>query len=167
MHWRHKHLLDVDQLEKEEIEHIFELARNFKEINNRPVKKVPTLKGKSVVLFFAEPSTRTRVSFDIAGKRLSADTFSLSKSGSSLLKGESLKDTVLTLQAMRPDCIVIRHQFSGAAAFIASKLNCSVINAGDGWHAHPTQALLDGFTLKEEWGELAGREILIVGDIAH
>jgi len=167
MHWRHKHLLDVDQLEKEEIEHIFELARNFKEINNRPVKKVPTLKGKSVVLFFAEPSTRTRVSFDIAGKRLSADTFSLSKSGSSLLKGESLKDTVLTLQAMRPDCIVIRHQFSGAAAFIASKLNCSVINAGDGWHAHPTQALLDGFTLKEEWGEVAGREILIVGDIAH
>ncbi len=167
MHWRHKHLLDVDQLEKEEIEHIFELARNFKEINNRPVKKVPTLKGKSVVLFFAEPSTRTRVSFDIAGKRLSADTFSLSKSGSSLLKGESLKDTVLTLQAMRPDCIVIRHQFSGAAAFIASKLNCSVINAGDGWHAHPTQALLDGFTLKEEWGELTGREILIVGDIAH
>ncbi|MDQ7031584.1 MAG: aspartate carbamoyltransferase catalytic subunit [Desulfonauticus sp.] len=167
MQWRHKHLLDVDQLSKEEIIHIFGLAKNFQEINQRPVKKVPTLKGKSIILFFAEPSTRTKTSFDIAGKRLSADTFSLAKTSSSLTKGESLKDTVLTLEAMRPDCIVIRHWQSGAAQFVSSQIDCSVINAGDGWHAHPTQALLDGFVLYSLWQTLEQKKILIVGDIAH
>ena len=167
MHWPHKDLLDVSQLSVEEIRHIFDTARHFLEINRRPIKKVPTLKGKSVVLFFAEPSTRTRTSFDMAAKRLSADSFSLSKSGSSLLKGESLKDTALTLQAMNPDAIVVRHSFSGAAEFLAKNLRCTVINAGDGWHAHPTQALLDGFTLTQVWKSFEGKEVLILGDIAH
>lgn len=167
MEWRHKDLLDVTQLNLEEVRHVFETAAYFQEINSRPVKKVPTLKGRSVVLFFAEPSTRTKTSFDMAGKRLSCDTFSLAKSSSSLTKGESLKDTVLTLQAMNPDGIVIRHQASGAAKFIADRLDCSVINAGDGRHAHPTQALLDGLTLSQEWGSLEGKTVLILGDIAH
>ena len=167
MEWRHKDLLDVNQLSKEEVQHVFETATYFQEINSRPVKKVPTLKGHSVVLFFAEASTRTKTSFDMAGKRLSCDTFSLAKSSSSLTKGETLKDTALTLQAMNPDGIVIRHWASGAAQFLAERLDCSIINAGDGRHAHPTQALLDGFTLYQEWGSLEGKTILILGDIAH
>lgn len=167
MQWRHKDLLDVDQLTREEVTGLFETARYFQEINQRAVKKVPTLKGRSVVLFFAEPSTRTRTSFDVAGKRLSADTFSLAKSASSLTKGETLKDTARTLQAMNPDAIVIRHSSSGAAQFLAGRLRCSVINAGDGRHAHPTQALLDAFTLHQAWGEFAGRTLCILGDIAH
>ena len=143
-------------------------AASFREINSRPVKKVPTLKGKSVVLFFAEPSTRTKTSFDIAGKRLSADTFGLAKSGSSLQKGETLKDTVLTLQAMNPDAIVMRHPASGAADFVARRVSCAVINAGDGWHAHPTQALLDLFTLRGVWGDdIVGKTVVILGDVAH
>jgi aspartate carbamoyltransferase catalytic subunit len=165
--WPHKDLLDVDQLSRGELVHLLDTAHYFKEINTRAVKKVPTLKGRSVVLLFAEPSTRTKTSFDVAGKRLSADTFSLAVSGSSLQKGESLKDTGLTLQAMAPDAIVIRHQRSGAAKFLAERLSCAVINAGDGWHAHPTQALLDCFTLREVWGELKGKTLLILGDIAH
>ena len=137
-------------------------------MNTRPVKKVPTLRGKGVILFFAEDSTRTRTSFDMAGKRLSADTFSISKSGSSMNKGETLKDTGLTLAAMNPDVVVIRHSSSGAAKFLAERLNCSIINAGDGWHAHPTQALLDLFSLRRYWkGELAGKSLLIMGDLAH
>lgn len=167
MTWPHKDLLDVTQLSKADALEILRAAKSFQEINSRPVKKVPILKGKSVVLFFAEPSTRTKTSFDVAGKRLSADTFSLQKSGSSLVKGESLKDTVLTLQAMKPDGIVMRHNMSGAAQFIAERLDCAVINAGDGWHAHPTQALLDAFTLTERWGSVEGRTVLILGDIAH
>ncbi|TIH14699.1 aspartate carbamoyltransferase catalytic subunit [Marinifilum sp. JC120] len=167
MEWRHKDLLDVTQLSKEEVQHVFETATYFQEINSRPVKKVPTLKGHSVVLFFAEPSTRTKTSFDMAGKRLSCDTFSLAKSSSSLTKGETLKDTALTLQAMNPDGIVLRHWASGAAQFLAERLDCSIINAGDGRHAHPTQALLDGFTLYQEWGSLEGKTVLILGDIAH
>ncbi|WP_027720575.1 aspartate carbamoyltransferase catalytic subunit [Maridesulfovibrio zosterae] len=167
MEWQHKDLLDITQLSKMEVQHVFETATYFQEINSRPVKKVPTLKGHSVVLFFAEPSTRTKVSFDMAGKRLSCDTFSLAKSSSSLTKGETLKDTALTLQAMNPDGIVLRHWASGAASFLAERLDCSVINAGDGRHAHPTQALLDGFTLYQEWGSLEGKTVLILGDIAH
>ncbi len=167
MQWRHKDLLDVTQFTLDEALHVLETARYFQEINARPVKKVPTLKGRSVVLFFAEPSTRTKTSFDVAGKRLSADTFSLGKSGSSLQKGETLKDTALTLQAMAPDAIVIRHSSSGAARFLAERLECSVINAGDGRHAHPTQALLDAFTLTQQWGSLKNRTVLILGDIAH
>lgn len=167
MQWRHKDLLDVSQLSLDEARFVLGTARYFQEINSRPVKKVPTLKCRSVVLFFAEPSTRTKTSFDVAGKRLSADTFALAKSGSSLSKGESLKDTALTLQAMNPDAIVIRHASSGAAQFLAERLECSVINAGDGRHAHPTQALLDAFTLAQLWGDLKGRSVLILGDIAH
>ncbi len=167
MNWPHKDLLDVSQLSREDVDVVMRTAASFREINARPVKKVPTLKGKSVVLFFAEPSTRTKTSFDIAGKRLSADTFGLAKSGSSLQKGETLKDTVLTLQAMNPDAIVIRHGASGAAAFVARRVSCAVINAGDGWHAHPTQALLDLHTLLEVWGDVAGKTVVILGDIAH
>jgi len=168
MNWPHKDLLDVSQLSREDVDVVMRTAASFREINARPVKKVPTLKGKSVVLFFAEPSTRTKTSFDIAGKRLSADTFGLAKSGSSLQKGETLKDTVLTLQAMNPDAIVMRHASSGAADFVARRVSCAVINAGDGWHAHPTQALLDLFTLREVWGDdLVGKTVTILGDIAH
>lgn len=167
MKWLHKDLLDVAQLSRAEVMSIFETAGRFQELQERPVKKVPTLKGRSVILFFAEPSTRTKTSFDVAGKRLSADTFSLAKSSSSLIKGETLKDTALTLQAMAPDAIVLRHWCSGAARFLANRLDCSIINAGDGRHAHPTQALLDSFTLHQEWGDLSGKTILILGDIAH
>ncbi|MGE4297407.1 MAG: aspartate carbamoyltransferase catalytic subunit [Desulfovibrionaceae bacterium] len=165
--WAHKDLLDVDQLTRAEALRILDAATYFREINSRPVKKVPTLKGKSVVLFFAEPSTRTKTSFDMAGKRLSADTFALSKSGSSLTKGETLKDTALTLEAMNPDAIVIRHEMSGAAKFLGERLRCTIINAGDGKHAHPTQALLDAFTLRGQWGDLEGKTVCILGDIAH
>ena len=166
--WPHKDLLDVDILSTDDVTHLLDLAANFQEINQRPVKKVPTLKGKSVVLFFAEDSTRTKTSFDVAGKRLSADTFALGKSGSSMTKGESLKDTGLTLQAMNPDVIVIRHVSSGAARFLAERLHCAIVNAGDGWHAHPTQALLDCYTLRRAWqGEFAGKTLLLLGDIAH
>lgn len=165
--WPLKDLLDISQLTKSHVLHIFELASRFSEINQRPVKKVPILKGKSIVLFFAEPSTRTRTSFDMAGKRLSADTFSLSTKTSSLTKGETLKDTAQTLEAMHPDAIVLRHSFSGAAQFLAERLESSIINAGDGWHAHPTQALLDGFTLHTIWPGFQDRNILILGDVAH
>ncbi len=166
--WRHKDLLDVTQLSKEDVKVILDLAKNFQEINERPVKKVPTLKGKSIILFFSEDSTRTKVSFDVAGKRLSADTFALGKSGSSIKKGESLKDTGLTLQAMNPDVIVIRHSSSGAAQYLAELLPCGIVNGGDGWHAHPTQALLDCYSLRQKWGEdFAGKKLLILGDVAH
>jgi aspartate carbamoyltransferase catalytic subunit len=167
MSWPHKDLLDVSQLSRDDVAVVMRTAASFREINSRPVKKVPTLKGRSVVLFFAEPSTRTKTSFDMAGKRLSADTFALAKSGSSLVKGESLKDTVLTLLAMNPDALVIRHSESGAAAFVAARVSCSVINAGDGRHAHPTQALLDAFTLLEKWGDVRDKTVCILGDIAH
>lgn len=167
MRWPHKHILDIDQFSLSEITHIFSTAEKFLEINSRQVKKVPVLKGKSVVLFFAEPSTRTKLSFDMAGKRLSADTFSLSSSTSSLTKGESLRDTALTLRAMNPDAIVLRHSQSGAAQYLSSILDISVINAGDGWHAHPTQALLDAFTLHQNWDSFKDKKILYVGDVAH
>lgn len=168
--WRHKDLLDVSDLTRADLSHLMDLAKNFQAINQRPVKKAPTLKGRSVILFFAENSTRTKTSFDVAAKRLSADTFSLGVSGSSINKGESLKDTALTLEAMGPDVIVIRHPHSGAARYLADRLGCSVVNGGDGWHAHPTQALLDCFSLNEAWGGLdkfAGKSVLILGDIAH
>ncbi len=167
-HWLHKDLLDVTQLSGEDVRHLLDLAASFQEINRRPVRKVPALRGKTVVLFFVENSTRTKTSFDVAGKRLSADIYFLAKSGSSLNKGESLKDTALTLQAMGPDAIVIRHSSSGAAAFMADLLPCGIVNGGDGWHAHPTQALLDCFSLRQAWGDsFAGRSLLILGDIAH
>lgn len=167
MKWPHKHLLDVDKLSLGDVKTIFEHADSFMELAARPVRKVPTWRGKSVILFFAEPSTRTRVSFDVAGKRLSADTFSISASGSSLQKGESLRDTVLSLEAMRPDIIVLRHKAAGAAAFVAANVDCSVINAGDGRHAHPTQALLDSYTIQGVWGsrDFSNKTILFIGDI--
>lgn len=168
--WKHKDLLDVTQLSWADLTHLLNLAASFQEINQRPVKKAPTLKGKTVMLFFAENSTRTKTSFDVAAKRLSADTFALGTQGSSIQKGESLKDTALTLQAMNPDIIVIRHQSSGAAEYLARQLHCSVVNGGDGWHAHPTQALLDCFSLTRAWGDpktFRGKTILILGDIAH
>ncbi len=166
--WMHKDLLDVTQLSCEDVHHILDLAANFQEINQRPVKKVPTLKGKSIILFFSEDSTRTKTSFDVAGKRLSADTFALGKSGSSIKKGESLKDTGLTLQAMNPDVIVIRHSSSGAAQFLGELLPCGIVNGGDGWHAHPTQALLDCYSLRTTWGnDFAGKTLCILGDVAH
>ena len=167
-HWPHKDLLDVTQLSVQDTMHLLDVAASFQEINSRPVKKVPTLKGKTVVLFFVENSTRTKTSFDVAGKRLSADTYSLAKSGSSLNKGETLKDTGLTLQAMGPDVIVIRHPSSGAARFLADLLPCGIVNGGDGWHAHPTQALLDCYSLRQAWeNRFTGRTLLILGDIAH
>ncbi len=167
-HWPHKDLLDTADLSPAEILYLLDSAAQFEEINTRPIKKVPTLRGKGVILFFAEASTRTKTSFDVAGKRLSADTFSLAKSGSSISKGETLKDTALTLEAMAPDILVIRHSSSGAAAFLAERLACSVVNAGDGWHAHPTQALLDAYTLRKHWkGEMQGKSLVIVGDITH
>lgn len=166
--WPHKDLLDVTGLSRRDLFRLLDTARSFHEINRRPVKKVPTLKGKTVVLFFSEPSTRTRTSFDTAGKRLSADTFALGKSGSSALKGETLKDTALTLQAMNPDVIVIRDSSSGAAQFLAERLHCSVVNAGDGCHAHPTQALLDAYALRDAWNDgFEGKTLVILGDSSH
>lgn len=168
MQWRHKDLLDTKELTKEEILYLLEKTDQFYELNRNPIKKSDILRGKTVVLFFAEASTRTKTSFDMAGKRLSADTFALGSSGSSMSKGESLKDTGLTLQAMQPDCIVLRDSSSGAAEYLAKNLHCPIVNAGDGWHAHPTQALLDAYTLKKAWNnEFEGKTVLILGDIQH
>lgn len=167
MRFEHKDLLDLDTLSSEEITMILDTAEGMKEVSNRPVKKVPTLRGKTIVLFFQEPSTRTKISFDIAGKRLSADTISISSGSSSIVKGETLIDTAKNLESMNPDIIVIRHGSSGAADLIAKKVKASVVNAGDGLHAHPTQALLDLMTVREKKGRIQGLKIAIVGDIAH
>ncbi len=162
-----KDILDIESLEPHEISMILDTAQGMKEISERPVKKVPTLRGKTIVLFFQEPSTRTKLSFDIAAKRLSADSISLSKSSSSIVKGETLIDTARNLEAMNPDIIVLRHSSSGAAHLIAKRVNASVINAGDGIHAHPSQALLDMMSVREIKGEIKGLKIAIIGDIAH
>jgi aspartate carbamoyltransferase catalytic subunit len=162
-----KDILDIDSLPPESIGLILDTAEGMREISTRPVKKVPTLRGKTVILFFYEPSTRTRTSFDIAAKRLSADCISLSGSTSSLVKGETLIDTARNLEAMKPDVIVLRHSCSGAAHLMASRVKPAVINAGDGMHAHPTQALLDLMTVRQAKGRLDGLRIAIIGDIAH
>jgi aspartate carbamoyltransferase catalytic subunit len=162
-----KHLLGMEGMTPQEIETILDAAVAFKEISTRPIKKVPTLRGKTVVHFFYEPSTRTRISFEIASKRLSADTVSISAATSSIVKGETLIDTARTLEAMNPDILVIRHSSSGAPHLLARYIKTSVINAGDGTHEHPTQALLDLFTVREKKGKLAGLKLSIVGDIAH
>ncbi len=162
-----KDLLGLESVSAEEINLILDTAENFKEISQREIKKVPTLRGKTVILFFHEASTRTRTSFEVAAKRLSADTFNLSAGTSSMVKGETLIDTGKTIQAMNPDAIVIRHASSGAAHLLASHVKASVLNAGDGWHAHPTQALLDMLTMREHKGRLAGLKVAIVGDITH
>jgi aspartate carbamoyltransferase catalytic subunit len=146
---------------------ILDTAESLKEISTRDIKKVPTLRGKSVVNYFFEPSTRTRTSFDIAAKRLSADTFSLTASGSSSVKGETLIDTAKNLQAMNPDIIVLRHPSTGAPHLLAKEISAGVINAGDGINEHPTQALLDMLTIRERKGKIEGLEIAIIGDISH
>lgn len=165
--WKRRHLLGLEDLAKEEIEYILELARSFKEISTRPVKKVPALRGKTVVLLFFEPSTRTRISFELAAKRLSADTVNFSASSSSVQKGENLKDTVKNIEAMNVDIVIIRHPLSGAAYYLSKYVSAGVINAGDGIHEHPTQALLDIFTILEQKGKIKGLKVGIVGDIMH
>ena len=165
--FKRKDLLGIQDLQREEISTILDTAESFKEILTRPIKKVPTLRGKTVINFFHEPSTRTRISFEIAAKRLSADTINISPSTSSLIKGESLKDMAKTLEAMNPDIIVIRHSAPGAPHLLAQVAKFSVINAGDGAHEHPTQALVDLLTIKEHKGEVKGLQIAIVGDILH
>lgn len=167
MPFEKKDVLDIDSLEPDEISLILDTAQGMKEISERPVKKVPTLRGKTIVLFFQEPSTRTKLSFDTAAKRLSADSISISKSSSSIVKGETLIDTAKNLEAMKPDVIVLRHPSSGAPHLIAKRVKCSVINAGDGIHAHPSQALLDMMSIREKKGTLDGLKISIIGDIAH
>lgn len=162
-----KDILDIDSLSVDEIQTILDTADGLKEISSRPIKKVPTLRGKTVVLFFHEPSTRTRMSFDIAAKRLSADSISITANSSSMVKGETLIDTAKNLEAMHPDIIVMRHAAAGAPYLLAKNLKAAIINAGDGMHAHPTQALLDMMTVREEKGSLAGLRIAIIGDIAH
>jgi len=167
MQFTKKDILGIASLSPAEIDLILDTAAGLKEISNRPIKKVPTLRGKTVIMFFYEPSTRTRTSFDIAAKRLSADTHSISVSTSSIVKGETLIDTARNLEAMKPDVIVIRHSSSGAPHLMASLLKASIINAGDGMHEHPTQALLDMMTVREHLGKIAGLRIAIIGDIAH
>jgi aspartate carbamoyltransferase catalytic subunit len=167
MGFTRKDLLDVRSLEPAEIQTILDTSVSMKEIATREIKKVPALRGKTVVNLFLEPSTRTRTSFEIAGKWLSADVINVSGSSSSTVKGETLMDTARNLEAMSPDCVVIRHAASGAAHMLARTLRCAVINAGDGMHEHPTQALLDLLTIRDKRGHLDGLSAAIVGDIAH
>jgi aspartate carbamoyltransferase catalytic subunit len=167
MVWQRKDLLGLEDLSKEEIEFILSTAESFKEVSTREIKKVPALRGKTVVNLFYEPSTRTRVSFEVAAKRLSADVINIATETSSVRKGETLIDTGRNIEALKVDIIVMRHNYSGAAAMLARHVHASVVNAGDGWHEHPTQALLDIYTLKEKLGRISGLNISIVGDIAH
>ncbi len=167
MELRHKDLLSISDLSAEEILFILDTAESMKEISTRDIKKVPTLRGKTVINLFYEPSTRTRTSFEIAGKRLSADVINISAATSSATKGETLKDTGKNLQAMNPDLLVIRHACAGAPKILADTLPIPVINAGDGAHEHPTQALLDAFTIREKKKTLAGLKVAIIGDISH
>ncbi len=162
-----KDILGMKDLTVEEINLILETAESFLEISTREIKKVPTLRGKTIINLFFEASTRTRTSFEIAGKRLSADTINISASTSSVVKGETLIDTARNLEAMNPDVIVIRHSAAGAPHLLASLVKQSIINAGDGAHEHPTQALLDMMTIKEKKGKISGLKVAIVGDIAH
>jgi aspartate carbamoyltransferase catalytic subunit len=167
MNWAHKDLLGTRELTREEVLLILDSAESFKEVSRRDIKKVPTLRGKTVITLFYEPSTRTRVSFEIAAKRLSADTVNISSSSSSSVKGETLKDMGRNLQAMQPDVIIIRHSMPGAPHILAQSIDASIVNGGDGAHEHPTQALLDLFTMREKKGRLDGLKVTIVGDIAH
>ncbi|MBI5184022.1 MAG: aspartate carbamoyltransferase catalytic subunit [Nitrospinae bacterium] len=162
-----KDLLGLKEINKEEISLILDTSESLKEILERDIKKVPTLRGKTVINLFYEPSTRTRTSFELAGKRLNADVVNISTSVSSMVKGETIRDTVRNIEAMNPDIIVIRHPVPGAPYFIANLIKSSVINAGDGAHEHPTQALLDLYTIREKKGRLEGLRVAIIGDIAH
>ncbi|MGD0016621.1 MAG: aspartate carbamoyltransferase, partial [Verrucomicrobiia bacterium] len=159
--WTRKDLLGIQELTPEEITFVLDTATAFKQVGKRTIKKVPSLRGKTLVNLFIEPSTRTRTSFELAAKRLSADVINISASASSLTKGETLKDTALNLEALHADIIVIRHSAAGAPHFLAKHLKASVINAGDGAHEHPTQALLDAFTIREKKGRIAGLNVTI------
>lgn len=165
--FQHKHIFGIEQLSVADISHILATARSFREISSRPIKKVPTLRGKTIVNLFFEPSTRTRLSFEIAAKRMSADTFNISASTSSASKGETLVDTARNIQAMNPDVIIVRHASSGAPQLLAKHIDASVINAGDGAHEHPSQGLLDMMTVIDHKGRLEGLKLAIIGDIAH
>jgi aspartate carbamoyltransferase catalytic subunit len=167
MIWPHKDLISIDDLSKSDIENVFDLATSFKEVSTRDIKKIPPLRGKTIVLLFYEASTRTKLSFEIAAKRLSADTVGLSASGSSFEKGETLLDAAKNIMAMAPDCIILRYPYAGAPRLLGQMLPCTVINAGDGFHEHPTQALLDMYSMKEHFGSLKGLNVTIVGDIMH
>jgi aspartate carbamoyltransferase catalytic subunit len=167
MKLRSKHLLGLEGMTKEEITLILDTAESFKEILERPIRIVPTLRGVTVVNLFYEPSTRTRISFELAEKRLSAEVISFSANTSSVKKGETLKDTVKNIEAMKIDMVVIRHQCSGVPYFLTQCLDSSVINAGDGAHEHPTQALLDLFTIREKYKKIKGLKVVIVGDIKY
>ena len=163
----HRHILGIDHLSADDIDHILTTAESFKEISARPIKKVPTLRGNTIINLFFEPSTRTRLSFEVAAKRMSADTFNISASTSSATKGETLIDTARNIAAMHPDIIIIRHSCSGAPNLLARYVNAAVINAGDGTHEHPSQALLDLLTVREHRGRLDGLKVAIIGDILH
>ena len=162
-----KDLLSIKGMSRDEIAHILDTAASFKDVSERDIKKVPALRGKTVINLFYEASTRTRTSFELAGKRLSADVINISTSTSSVSKGETLLDTARNIEAMKTNIIIVRHACSGAPAFLAERLSSSVINAGDGFHEHPTQALLDLFTIREKLGRLDGITVAIVGDIMH
>ncbi len=162
-----KHLLGLNGVPKEDIRTILDTATTFREVLERPIKKVPTLQGKTVVNLFYESSTRTRISFELAQKRLSADTVNFSKAGSSTSKGETFKDTVKNIEAMKIDMIVVRHSSAGVPYYLTKITNANIINAGDGRHEHPTQALLDMYSIREKMGKLEGLKVCIVGDIAH
>jgi aspartate carbamoyltransferase catalytic subunit len=167
MKLRSRHLLGIEQLEPEEIRLILDTTERFAEVSTREIKKVPTLRGKTVVNFFVEPSTRTRSSFELAEKRLSADSLNFTASASSFVKGETLLDTARNLEAMAPEYIVIRHSEAGAPHFLARHCRSSIVNAGDGAHEHPTQALLDAFTIRQRKGRLEGVRVTIAGDVLH
>jgi len=167
MAWTHKHLLDIESLSADDIVTVLDTAKAFKAVGERAIKKVPALRGKTVVNLFVEPSTRTRISFELAAQRLTADVINFSAEASSLKKGETLKDTARNLEALNVDIIVMRHSASGAPHFLARFLHASVINAGDGAHEHPTQALLDLFTIREKKGKIAGLNVTILGDILY
>jgi aspartate carbamoyltransferase catalytic subunit len=163
----HRHLLGIEELDRSDIVALLDAAESFFDVSRRSVRKVPALRGKTVINLFYEPSTRTRTSFELAGKRLSADVINISVSTSSAVKGETLLDTVKNLEAMCPDVIVLRHQASGAPHHIAARTKVAVVNAGDGTHEHPTQALLDAFTMRREKGKLEGLRVAICGDVLH
>ncbi|MEK7300843.1 MAG: aspartate carbamoyltransferase catalytic subunit, partial [Nitrospirota bacterium] len=167
MSLKHKNLLSLAPLSVEDIQLILETADSFKEVSGREIKKVPALRGRTVVNLFFEPSTRTRTSFELAAKRLSADVINFSPSSSSVVKGETLLDTARNIEAMQADIIVLRHSSAGAAETLARGVKSSVINAGDGWHEHPTQALLDLYTIRERGMAFKGLRVAIVGDVAH
>jgi len=165
--WTRKDLLGLEELSKEELELILDTAESFREISERQIKKVPALRGKTVVNLFYEPSTRTRISFELAAKRLSADILNISTSSSSVVKGETLKDTAKNIEAMKVDVIIMRHPAAGAPLLLAKSIKPSVLNAGDGSHEHPTQGLLDIFTIRRKKGKIAGLNVSIIGDITH